>query len=260
VPDFYYQIKKRSGQKSDGFFSSAWDWPPVFQEMVSADDKKSAKKLIDEEYQRTFPQRVLEKDLASHDFLLTITEIKDPNSYQYQRFKVVACPECNNTFRQIDKFNDPNSTHDGPKYCSAVCAEQGRVNEISLVSSFNPSKLPPVIYQIRQKSSGKIYVGQTTRPFTLRWWQHLSNPTSCKFHEAMKSSDLTDWEYSVLEVLAIPKGSKAAEYITARERHWIDTLDTVANGFNTIRPGSDIPEPRLELLLAEDSLEVETVV
>lgn len=112
----------------------------------------------------------------------------------------------------------------------------------------NEGRSPAVIYQVRQKSTGRVYVGQTTQPFTLRWWQHLTNPTSCKFHSALSSTDITDWDFSVLEVITYPEDcTSRAAYITQRESHWIEALSAVDAGFNTVRPTAMADQAQMAL-------------
>lgn len=256
MPDYYYNIKgqkrdepthyqKESGEPGDLY----WKFPPLFAGMVTAPDKKAAKALIDEEYGRVFPQRVLRKDMENHPFLLSVEELDENDRYVRRRFEPTQCQQCGDVFRIIDKFNDPLSDYNGPDFCSRKCYDAGkdrRIQEFSLVSE---GKVPPVIYQIMQISTGKSYVGQTTQPFTLRWWQHLVNPTDAKFHQELNARrDFTDWQFRVLEVIGRPpEGVRLAQHITHRERHWIDELDAVDNGFNTVRPTGVSPQQDLDL-------------
>lgn len=235
MPDFYYQIKGRMAADSE--WGSEWAWPPVFSGRVTAPDRKGAKALIEEEYGRQFPLRVLKKDLDEHAYLLHIRPIGPEDDHILRRFRDTACKECGAVFKLIDNYNDPYADHRGPDHCSAKCASAGKFREVQEFRLATEGKLPAVIYQVRQKSTGKAYIGQTIQPFTLRWWQHLTNPSDCKFHEAMKATPITDWEFSVLEVIEVPGdcASKAA-YITDRERHWIETFNSVAQGYNTVRP------------------------
>lgn len=211
---------------------------PVFSGLVSAADRKAAKAMIDEEYSRTFPLRVLRADVEQHEYLLHIQEVDPGNDYILRRFRDSVCKECGSTFRLIDKYNDHHADHKGPDYCSQRCAVDGKARAVQEFRLTHEGKLPAVIYQIRQRSTGRVYVGQTTQPFTLRWWQHMTNQTGCKFHEAMRSSPVTDWEYSVLEVIEFPKGCSTADHLTDRESYWIAKLNSIEAGFNTARPSA----------------------
>jgi len=236
MPDFHYQIKGRKPDDPNG--ESAWAWPPLFSGLVTAAGRKEAKAKIEEEYGRKFPQRVLKKDLEDHAFLLHLREVEAHDDYIRRRFRDTTCKECGAVFRLIDKYNDPHADHRWAEYCSEECATAGRFRKVNDFALAGEGKLPAVIYQVRQKSTGKAYVGQTTQPFTLRWWQHLTNPTDCQFHAAIKATQITDWEFSVLEVIAVPDDcTNKAGYITDRERHWVDTLNSVEQGYNSVRPG-----------------------
>lgn len=235
---FYYQIKGRQ-QFSRSIDDYEWAWPPIFSGMVEAEDRKAAKCEIEELYGRQFPLRVLKKDIEQHAYLLHIQELTDQDTYLLKRFQDSCCKECGTVFRLIDKYNDPHAETKSPDYCSSACQQAARGRDVSEFRLASDGRSPPVIYQVRQKSTGMSYVGQTTQPFTLRWWQHLSNPSGCKFHAALASTEITDWEFSVLEVVTYPDNcADRATYLNHRERHWIDALSAADCGFNTVRPSS----------------------
>jgi hypothetical protein len=250
MPDFHYQIKGRSSSQSEGM--EKWLWPPVFSGRVTAADKKAAKLLIEEEYGRQFPLRVLATDITENAFLLHIKPIESEGDYLLKRYADTPCKECNAIFKVIDKFNDPYVRDGGFDYCSDKCAEAGRLRDRVNFNLTVQGKVPPVIYRIRQISTKKAYVGQTTQPFTLRWWQHLSYPSDSRFHEAMKASRITDWDFKVIEVIVPPEGCpNVSAYINERERFWIDELDAVDSGFNTVRPAGASPQQDLDLVECE---------
>lgn len=233
---FYYQIKGRC-PATNAFGEAHWAWPPVFSGLVEAEDRKRARELVDELYERKFPMRVLAKDMAANEYLLNIQEIADTDTYILSRFEDKACKECGTVFKLIDKYNDPYTETKSHDYCTEACKQAAKDRDLSEFRLASEGRSPPVIYQVRQKSSGRVYVGQTTQPFTLRWWQHLCKPSSCKFHVELGNTDITDWEFSVLEVITYPSGcTDRAAHITAREAHWVDALSAVDVGFNTVRP------------------------
>lgn len=239
MPDFYYQIKGR--EYSEG--SVSWAWPPVFSGMVAAADRKKAKAQIEKNYGRKFPGRVLKTDQEQHAYLLHIREVEPDNDYLLRRFRKTVCKVCGTIFIPIDKYNDPHSDHQGLEYCSDHCSKEGRFREVQEFRLAHEGKLPPVIYQVRQKSTGRVYVGQSIRPFTLRWWEHLTYPSESKFHETLRATPITDWEFSVLEVVSVPDDCKSkAGYITDRERYWIDALNAVVDGFNSVLPTGVSPQ------------------
>jgi len=247
---FYYQIKGR--QPAGPHREAEWAWPPVFSGMVEAADRKQAKAQIEEFYERQFPMRVLRTDITDHAYLLHMQELTEKDTYLLRRFEDTACKECGTVFRLIDKYNDPNTETTSHDYCTTACLKAARGRELSEFRLLNEGLAPPVIYQVRQKSTGRVYVGQTTQAFTLRWWQHLSNTGACKFHTALKSTAITDWEFSVIEVIAYPEGCKdRAAYITQREAHWVAELAAVEKGFNTVRPRMIVDQRQGEIFAKE---------
>ncbi|GFM73793.1 hypothetical protein PSCICL_47850 [Pseudomonas cichorii] len=248
---FYYQIKGRLPAKNE-YSASEWAWPPVFSGQVEAEDRKAARIEVEGLYERKFPMAVKLKDIDAHDYLLHIQPLEDTDTYLLSRFEDKACKECGAVFKLIDKYNDPHTETKSHDYCTEACQAAAKCRDLSEFRLASEGRSPPVIYQVRQKSSGRVYVGQTTQPFTLRWWQHLSNPSGCKFHAALSASAITDWEFSVIEVIVYPSDcTNRAAYITQRESHWIATLGAVETGFNTVRPVGAIDPMQDTLPLAD---------
>jgi len=242
---FYYQLK--GNRKAEYYGDSGWF--PLFTGMVDAPDKKAAKLLIEEEYGRKFPVRILRKDVDENSVLLWFTEVTaDQNDYRLRRFEDTACKECGDIFRFIDKVNDPFCDNKSYDFCSKKCFDIGKERDIRDLRLVSEGKVPPVIYQIAQISTGKVYIGQTIQPFTLRWWQHLTQPSDSKFHEAVKSTSPTDWAFQVVEVIKFPENcDNRIAYITDRERFWIDKMNSIDGGYNTVRPSYQSTQQSLEL-------------
>lgn len=252
MPQYYYQIKGRS--PGGEYKSAEWIFPPVYSGLVEAENRKEAREKVEEEYGRKFPVRVLRKDMEDHHYILQMRELNDQDQYLRKRFEYVTCLECGTPFRLIDRYNDSYDECPSHDYCKQSCKEAARFRDVREFKLASEGRLPAVIYQVRQKSTGMVYIGQTTQAFTLRWWQHLTNPSDCKFHEALtKTSTITDWEFSVLEVITYPDGCKnKAAFISDRERHWIETLNSISAGYNTVRPARI--NPQKALALDEDEL------
>lgn len=252
MPQYYYQIKGRS--PGGEYKSAEWIFPPVYSGLVEAENRKEAREKVEEEYGRQFPVRVLRKDIEDHHYILQMRELNDQDQYLKKRFEYVPCLECGTPFRLIDRYNDAYDECPSHDYCKPSCKEAARFRDVREFKLASEGRLPAVIYQVRQKSTGMVYIGQTTQAFTLRWWQHLTNPSDCKFHEALtKTSTITDWEFSVLEVISYPDGCKSkAAFISDRERHWIETLNSISAGYNTVRPAGI--NPQKALALDEDEL------
>jgi group I intron endonuclease len=86
------------------------------------------------------------------------------------------------------------------------------------------------VYGIRNKKSGKYYVG-STRNLEMRWEEHkrfLDNGEhSLKLQKAWDKSLPEDWEWTVLEE-KIPILQQFQS-----EQYWIDTLEAFENGYNS---------------------------
>lgn len=249
--DFYYQIKGKTSedQKNEDtspFGSSYgsvqnWVFPPIFSGKVSAVDKKQAKLLIEEEYGRTFPLKVLAKDLASNEFLLSIQEITDKDARTQRLFQVNKCRQCDKEFKTIDLYNDMHETYKGGEFCSYICKNENykvqefiRNQERNMDISGNKN---PVIYKITNKTNNKCYIGKTTQVFTLRWYQHFFQSGNCKFHEAVRTCSVLDWTFEIIETVEIPVDIKTLpeieKIILERERHFINLYDSIENGYNS---------------------------
>lgn len=235
--EFYYQIKGRSGESLYGSFGN-WSFPPIFSGRVTAENKKEAKLLIEEEYSNTFPLRVLRKDLESNEFLMSITDMTD-NDHLKRLFDERQCQECENKFRRIDLYNDANTHYKGETFCSDNChtidKERKRIENFTQNADFNSTI--PVIYKITHIPTGKSYIGQTNQSFTLRWWQHIKwGKTDCKFQQALKDSDITDWTFGVIHVC------EKFEELDKWESHYIREHDSINNGYNTVKVGDCNPD------------------
>jgi len=91
------------------------------------------------------------------------------------------------------------------------------------------------IYRIYNLVENKSYIGQTKQAFTLRWYQHFYQGTGTPFHTAIANSQITDWQFSIVERVDIPDDvTDVKRFVDARERHWIDAFDTINNGYNTM--------------------------
>lgn len=241
---FYYQIKGKSGNVDNEYLSSYgtpsnWSFPPIFSGMVEAESKNEAKIIIEDLYEKKFPLRVLKKDLGSNEFLLSIEEMKD-GSHRHKLFERRECNLCGDGFYVIDKYNDEHQFYKGWEYCSDLCRDEHKQilsAEWSERNELNGSH-QPVVYKITNKNSGKCYIGKTSQPFTLRWYQHFFHNKGNKFHKEISNSSLSDWIFEVQEVIKVPEEIKSRSdintYILERERFWINHYDSINEGYNSI--------------------------
>lgn len=238
--EFYYQIKGKRGKDQENY--NYWVFPPILSGKVTAESKAEARKLINEEHGHQFPMMVLRKDIEKHEFLLSIEEIK-PESHFGRLFEPQKCIRCKNTFYVIDKYNDHNEKNKGFSYCSSVCDELDKQFSQAIKNDYEfvYGSVKPVIYKITNKATGKIYIGKTSQVFTLRWYQHFFQSGSNKFHDAIKTSSLKDWQFEIVEVVEYPEEMKMNRnfkeletFVFQRERHWIEHFKSIDEGYNSI--------------------------
>jgi len=223
MTEWFFQIKVRANDKyCEDFFAENWTFPPEFSGKVSADNKKEAKKKIEEEFYREFPLRVLKKDYPNVPYLLKITEINERMGGIIELFDYKSCEICEKEYRVIDSYNLGRGRFVGGKCCSDDCADEyyKRQREESY-NNFENHKCPNVIYKITNKNNGKVYIGQTIRSFTLRWWEH--------FCEWIPNEDICDFKFETIEI--IEDKSKLNE----REQFYIDKYDSINTGYNKLR-------------------------
>lgn len=101
----------------------------------------------------------------------------------------------------------------------------------------NPGYAKGIVYLVKNKSTGKCYVGITVQSIELRWKNHVeqANAGGVKakesLHEAIRKYGPDDFSISVIDRGTTKKDLEKAE------RYWIEKLEThIPNGFN-IAPG-----------------------
>jgi hypothetical protein len=173
--------------------------------------------------------------MAKHEYLIKIREIHSDEEMTLGQIELKDCHQSSAGFRRIDLYNDTNETYKGTEFCSSKCQcahrEEGRSERFN---SGMGGIEPPVIYRVFNRETGMSYVGKTTQVFTLRWYQHFYQGGNSKFHDAIKCSSKKDWEFSIVECVVIPEGEDRDQFISVREQFWIDELDAINNGYNTV--------------------------
>ena len=91
-----------------------------------------------------------------------------------------------------------------------------------------------VIYAFKNKTNGKMYVGQTQRTFGIRTKQHL-NRSDTYFDKALSKYGLNNFSYWILD-----RGSTLEE-LNEKERYWITEYDCLwPNGYNLTIGGDGV--------------------
>lgn len=95
-----------------------------------------------------------------------------------------------------------------------------------------------IVYLVRNKKSGKSYVGKTKRTLEQRWREHVRNAkighTSMGLYFAIRKHGEEAFQ---LHVLAECTDEGALDLA---ERHWIAFLDTYRNGYNLTQGGDGL--------------------
>lgn len=240
---FFYQIKGRSDESP----YSGWTWPPIFSGRVMAKNSKAARKIISDEHNHDFPMKLTDKNRDAALYLLNIREIKSDDKRTIELFEPRSCKECGDTFRIIDKYNDGNTSSKDPDFCSESCKTTHRHRFAVFDFRASSRNLEAFIYRIFNQKTGKSYIGKTKQAFTLRWYQHFYHGKGTPFHLAIQESALTDWLFSVVEVVNPPKDAEPMDYISSREAYWINHFDSIENGYNTMSVSSSFLDEDIAL-------------
>jgi group I intron endonuclease len=89
------------------------------------------------------------------------------------------------------------------------------------------------IYCIKNESTGELYIGKTTQSLKERFCQHKNDSKRKLSHGCKKLySSINKYgeeNFSIKEIETVPDNS-----LEEREQYWINKLDTVTTGLNTI--------------------------
>lgn len=237
---FFWCVKTQKISEYTGS-PDGWNWPPAISGRVAAKNKKHARERISEELDMNIPLRVSAKDRPTSPYLLYIEEITEdkPASLRYlQRFMPRQCEVCHTTFVLNDIYNtEIKNIH--ADTCSTTCNDAFRLRMKSQSFEEGTGVRPDTttIYLITYTPENKHYVGKTTQPFTLRWYQHMYHPGDSAFHKKIRTSPLADWQFKVLEEInplhELSSGD-LSKHIAQREQFWIDHYNSIQNGFNSV--------------------------
>ena len=88
---------------------------------------------------------------------------------------------------------------------------------------------PGIIYRAISKTSGKVYVGKTTKTLEKRKYQHLyESRRGCQFklHRAIRLYGEDDFLWEILETI------NSGDDLGIREVYWVSLFDSFRNGYN----------------------------
>lgn len=227
---YLYRIKGFTCvQKGDEFINPQWAYDVTDTGLVEANSRAEARRIVEETHGAPMVMRSKAEDIGTkHPFLLTIFEI-EPDSYwdkYWNERRECEWEGCNNIFTKLEQKQNGAYGY----CCSEECSKLQEQKRLAEWVEFNEarSKYGGQIYKITNKTTGMCYIGQTTQPFTLRWWQHVAHNGTEKFGGALKRSKITDWTFELLQV-----GIDIDE-LNEQERYYIRKFDSVANGYNSV--------------------------
>jgi group I intron endonuclease len=92
-----------------------------------------------------------------------------------------------------------------------------------------------IIYKITNSLTNKCYIGYTSKTVNTRWSQHIHRSfkknLNCKFDNALRKYDVTNWNIEVLEENLSVAESKE------KEMYYIQLFDSYNNGYNSTLGG-----------------------
>ena len=87
------------------------------------------------------------------------------------------------------------------------------------------------IYKITNKINGKVYVGSAVN-FNNRWKEHLRELRKEKHHSSALQNAWNKYGEDNFEFSIIEECERTRKVLLGREQYWMDTLDSVAKGYN----------------------------
>lgn len=101
-----------------------------------------------------------------------------------------------------------------------------------------------VIYLIRSKTTGKMYVGQTVQSFKERWNTHKREAFNKKstsynghFHKAIRKYGTEDWECMIVQSFCCSSRDLLKQKLDEAETRYISYFNTFKEGYNSTAGG-----------------------
>lgn len=166
---------------------------------IVAENEEEVKEKLKVDYPHIFNEKVYNRSSKSEKqfFYARIYELSESqvdciNSGEW------VCDSCEQ--KQLNKFDVPVINYNNKEFCSYECRNNFINKNIDELDSPYYDKGITYIYKITQKSTNKCYIGKTINFPFFRWWNHYQHSTS-PFGMELKNSDITDWNFEILEVL-----------------------------------------------------------
>ena len=209
------------------YMINTFDKTTLFRDIIEAKNKDVAKEVILNNHKEMFPNgKAYQKRKKGEEVYVSIFEL----SGYWEKYwtEKIECRNCGLKFATNLEVKNM-SPFENQYYCSEHCKVESKK---LMLENYESNPYNSYIYKITEKSTNKNYVGKTTKHFIWRWWEHIKATSGSKFHEFIKSSEVSNIAFEVLEVIV----NGTDEYISERETYWIFVTDSIEKGFNTNIP------------------------
>lgn len=130
-------------------------WTRIWHDIVEASDKKSARKLIENDLGAVVAEKISYKTKELPDYRIFITELT--SSWEDHWLGEKTCEICSTKYTHLQVKQ--MGAHCTDKYCSLDCQRLTRRESDFGDYSDRYSNHRPCIYKITNKISGMVYIG-----------------------------------------------------------------------------------------------------
>lgn len=104
----------------------------------------------------------------------------------------------------------------------------------------------PYVYKITNSINGKLYIGKTMNSIEKRWKEHCKDfykitEETRPLYSAMKKYGIKNFTIESIEEVS-------TEYLSERERYWIEYYGSFKNGYNATLGGDGVPYVNYNLI------------
>lgn len=209
-----------------------WEYSVFDVGNINANDSKEARLKVEDIYGSKMCMKSKKSDIGKKNkYLIAIYPLNEQWDKMWNGVNV--CSQCGQSYTKLDRDQANYFKYIKAGVCSPICEtsyyEEKEDKRLQDKIELDETGIhTPVIYKITHIDSGKCYIGQTTQAFTFRWYQHFFQKSDTKFHTKLKETKVTDWIFSVIEIVEDKK------ILSEREQFYIDKFDSIDNGFNSV--------------------------
>ena len=232
MKQFFYRIRGYSKNTNDAVYYE-WDWRILDLGILDAEDKKKCRLELENIYNKKFCMKSKSEDIGiKNHFLINIYELND--YWRKVWLEKLSCAVCGLQYTKIEqKQINIGLGYISDNCCTEKCHLKRKEDEYTEQSNEMQREAYErsdrgYIYKITNKITNMSYIGKTTQPLTLRWWQHINTNKTEKFGNALKEHKLTDWIFEALEDVI-------TERLDEREKYYMEQFDSIKKGYNTAK-------------------------